>query len=166
MTEFHKEDIEPLDFIVSEILIKPIVQTDDLIIAGFIKPSNDNGLELNVGYNPTKEFVRYLYILDQYKVCDCYDTADSEFARSNEATLHFKKQGGFKKLYTELEEKKKREKLEFKLAESNIQANKLNKKIAKKNAKNAKFNRDTTIINVILGIANVGLLVWQIFKTK
>lgn len=97
--EFNKEDIEPLDFIINETLIKPIVQTDDLIKAGFIKPSNDDGFEIDAGYNPVREFVRYLYILDQLKVCDCYDTADGEFARANAKTLHFKKQGGFKKMY-------------------------------------------------------------------
>jgi len=45
--------------------------------------------------------------------------------------------------------------LNIDLAESNIEANKLNKK-------NSGFNKIATIINVIIGILNAILIVWQI----
>ena len=67
------------------------------------------------------------------------------------------------KLKKENEEK---ENLEFELAKSNLEANKLNEKIAEQNAKNEKNNRIATWINVIIGITNIGLLIWQILKTK
>ena len=58
-----------------------------------------------------------------------------------------------------------KENLELKLAKSNLEANKLNKKIAKSNEKNERKNRITTWINIIIGIINIGLLLWQILKT-
>ena len=61
---------------------------------------------------------------------------------------------------------RERENLELDLAKSNLEANKLNKKIAKKNAKNEKFNRISTILNIIIGILNIGLLIWQILKAE
>jgi hypothetical protein len=63
-----------------------------------------------------------------------------------------------------LENNKKLIDVEIKLAESNLEANNLNKSIAKKNEKNEKFNKWTTIANIIVGLVNVGLLVWQILK--
>ncbi len=44
--------------------------------------------------------------------------------------------------------------INFKLAESSIDANELNKK-------NSKFNKHATIINIILGIINISLLLYQ-----
>ena len=61
-------------------------------------------------------------------------------------------------------ENKEREEIEFKLAKSNLEANKLNKRIAKQNEKNEKKNRITTWLNIAIGIINVGLLIWQIIK--
>ena len=48
---------------------------------------------------------------------------------------------------------------EKKLSESNLKANELNEKISKRNKKE-------TIINIILGIINIGLLIWQIVKSE
>ncbi|KGL59032.1 hypothetical protein [Polaribacter sp. Hel1_85] len=56
--------------------------------------------------------------------------------------------------------------IELNLAESNIKANNLNKNIAKKNEKNEKFNKFSTISNIIIGLLNVGLLIWQILKSE
>ena len=59
---------------------------------------------------------------------------------------------------------REKEDLELNLAKSNLEANKLNKKIAKRNEKNERKNMITTWINIGIGIINVGLLVWQILK--
>lgn len=61
-------------------------------------------------------------------------------------------------------ENKEKEEIEFKLAKSNLEANKLNKRIAKRNEKNEKSNQISTWINIVIGIVNVGLLIWQILK--
>lgn len=57
-------------------------------------------------------------------------------------------------------------KLELALAESNLEANKLNKKIAEQNQENEKKNQISTWINIGIGIINIGLLIWQILKSK
>ena len=68
--------------------------------------------------------------------------------------------------FKEYETKELKDKLEIDLANSNLEANKLNKKIAKNNAKNEKKNRISTWINIGIGIINVGLLIWQILKAE
>ena len=66
------------------------------------------------------------------------------------------------------EEKKssERSKLEIQLAKSNLEANELNKRIAKRNKKNEKNNTVATWINILIGAINIGLLAWQILKQK
>lgn len=84
------------------------------------------------------------------------------------------KNGGWKKHLLEVSEAEKlletqknaKEELEQELALSNLEANKLNKKIAKRNEQNEKKNRIATWINIGIGIINIGLLVWQILKSK
>ena len=98
---FDKTDIEPLDFIISQLLFKQIVLVDDLIEEGLIAKNNDNGFELDLSYSPLKEFVRYLNILEEYGACECSFNEDSEFARANQKTLSIQKQGGFKKIFSE-----------------------------------------------------------------
>jgi hypothetical protein len=153
MIDFREEDIKPLDWIVSEVIVRYVLTPDDLIEAGIIK--EQNSLEIDVTYTAINEFKRYLYVLDKYKVCDCVSSMDMINVRSNEYTLQFKNLGGFKKLYADLKKQEKREDLEFELAESNIRANKLNKKIAKR-------NKRETIINIVLGLINIGILIWQL----
>ncbi len=50
---------------------------------------------------------------------------------------------------------KERVQIELDLAKSNIEANRLNKE-------NYRFNRIATIINIIIGALNIGLILWQI----
>ena len=56
--------------------------------------------------------------------------------------------------------------IELKLTESNIEANRLNESIAKKNEESEKFNKYSTISNIIIGLLNIGILVWQILKPE
>jgi len=102
MTNFEKKDIKPLNFIVSQSLFKHNVTTEDLIKEGLIAKNNDNGFELDLAYSPVSEFVRYMHILTEFGVCDCNYDEDCESARKNSKTLHFQKQGGFKKIFTDL----------------------------------------------------------------
>lgn len=53
-----------------------------------------------------------------------------------------------------LQQEKDFKQLEFDLAKSNIKANKLNEKVAKR-------NKRETIINIIIGLINIGILIWQ-----
>jgi hypothetical protein len=152
MIDFRKEDIEPLDWMVSEVIVRYVLTPDDLVKSGIF--NEQKGLEIDITHTSINEFKRYLYVLDKYNVCDCTSQMDGINVRSNDYTLQFKNLGGFKKVYADLKKQEKREDLELELAESNISANKLNKRIAKR-------NKRETIINIILGLINVGILIWQ-----
>lgn len=85
-------------------------------------------------------------------------------------TKSFINNGGFAKI-AELENEKElklseKETLEIDLAKSNLEANKLNKKIAKQNTENEKKNRFSTWVNIGIGFINAGLLIWQILKSE
>ena len=161
MKDFNKSDIAALDFIVSHCLETDFsVNADDLIKSGHIKLINEKGYgTLSPQFDASKEFKRYLGIIEKHGVCDCVFTQDGEFASSNSKTFNFQKQGGFKALYKDLKKENKRNKLEFELAESNIKANRLNEK-------NAKKNNIATAINIIIGILNFGALIWQMFRAE
>ena len=81
--------------------------------------------------------------------------------------------GGWNKYIKDSEEEKKelnnknnlKEKLEIDLANSNLQANELNRKIAKQNKENEKKNRVSTWVNIIIGLLNFLAIVWQIIKS-
>ena len=152
MIDFREEDIKPLDWIVNEVIIRYVITPDDLAEAGIIK--EQKGFEINPAINTVNEFKRYLYILNKHKVCDCVSLMDNIHVRSNEYTLQFKNLGGFKQVYADFKKQEKRENLEFELAESNIRANELNIKVAKR-------NKRETIINIIIGLINIGILIWQ-----
>ncbi|WP_296386917.1 hypothetical protein [Winogradskyella sp.] len=111
MIDFTKEDIEPLDWMVNEVIIRYALTPDDLVEAGIIKVPD--GLEIDVTYNTVTEFKRYLYVLNKYNVCDCISSMDMINVRVNEYTPQFKTLGGFKKLYADLKKQEKREKLEL-----------------------------------------------------
>lgn len=86
---------------------------------------------------------------------------NGSFVEKNGFTAAFKEQGGFstffKNLETEKEAQEKERQLNFDLAESTIEANKLNQI-------NAKANKHVTIINIMLGIINVLILLIQMFS--
>lgn len=58
-----------------------------------------------------------------------------------------------------------KEKLEIDLANSNIEANILNREIAEQNTKNQKRNNISTWVNIAIGILNFSALLWQIIKS-
>jgi len=92
------------------------------------------------------------------KIAEVIMSEHTTVIRASGLTERYLEQGGFtaseKREQAELEQEKKHKDLEFKLAESNIRANELNEKIAKR-------NKRETIINIILGLINIGILIWQ-----
>ena len=111
-----------------------------------------------------EEMMYYIVEIEEYHdhlIIDRFEHNDTYVIQVNMTTKKFIEKGGFSRI----EEKKiKKEEYEFQLAESNLAANKLNKKIAKQNLKNEKNNKITTWINVVIGVINIGLLVWQVLK--
>ena len=88
--------------------------------------------------------------------------------------LNIAENGGWNKHLTETknaeilsqEQKSIRDKLETDLAKSNLEANALNRKIAKQNKENEKKNRVSTWVNIIIGLLNFLALMWQILKSE
>ena len=82
--------------------------------------------------------------------------------------------GGWLKYITDIENEnietenrnKLKENLEIDLAKSNLEANELNRKIAKQNKENEKKNRVSTWANIIIGLLNFLALIWQIIKSE
>ena len=122
MKDFNKTDIPALDFMVKTAIEKGYVNGDDLIAAGFIELENTSDLEFNIRAREiaVDESVRLIHILDKQGICECFFNRDSEFARKNEKTFLFQKQGGFKALYADLKAERKREKLEVRKTEVDL----------------------------------------------
>ena len=88
--------------------------------------------------------------------------------------LNIVERGGWNKYLIETKKEEKalqeqksiRDKLELDLAKSNLEANELNRKIAKQNKENERKNRVSTWINVGIGFINILLLIWQILKAE
>lgn len=122
MKDFNKSDIPALDFIIDQCLTKGYSLTaNDLVKHGHIKLTDKKGYgTLSPEFDASKEFNRYLGILKKHGVCECVFTSDGEFARANENTFNFQKQGGFKSLYKDLKEQRKRDKLDFKKTKTDL----------------------------------------------
>lgn len=160
MNEFNKSDIEPLDFIVDQCLNKGYgVNANDLVKSGHIKLTDEKGYgTLTPEFDTSKEFTRYLGILKKYNVCDCTFTFDGEFASSNLNTLNFQKQGGFKKLYKDLKQKEKRDKLEFKKSKVDL---KLSEETLKEFPRTKWFARIGFIIGILLLLKELYILIYK-----
>ncbi|WP_291866605.1 hypothetical protein [Maribacter sp.] len=157
MIELQKEDIPILDFIINEL--------QDICLHSLNREYLGEKKVFNFGKTETigdfafnesdmKEFERLVSIIEKY---DCAKVNPVGFesplsVSKNSKTLQFIKQGGFRKLYENLEKEKERENIEFKLAESNIKANELNEK-------NSKRNLFFAILNIVIGIINIYILV-------
>ncbi|NJX16746.1 hypothetical protein [Tamlana crocina] len=148
MKDFNKSDIPALDFIIDQCLTKGYSLTaNDLVKYGHIKLTDKKGYgTLSPEFDASKEFNRYLGILKKHGVCECVFTSDGEFARANENTFNFQKQGGFKELYKDLKEQRKRDKLEFKKSKVDL---KLAKETLKDLPKTKRLAKWAVIISVI-----------------
>ena len=137
MIELQKEDIEKLDIIIEEISEVSFLGIDFKEFEKkqpnfFVNIETEKPNDLEYSSHKRREFERLASIIEKYD-CGKVERPNPLFGRilnvlSNSNTLQFKKQGGFKNLYSELKKIKKRENIEFKLAQSNIRANKLNEK--------------------------------------
>lgn len=126
----------------------------------------DHQIESNVFPELNVDQIRHLFkqiddTIDEIAVVNINE--DTAIIRSTGMTQTFLDQGGF--VQVSLDEKneeiesKERANIEFELAKSNIEANRLNIKVAKRNKKE-------TVINIILGLINIGILIWQLLKPE
>ncbi len=154
MTEFNKEDIELLNFIVEKCLSTGFsVTADNLVESGHINLVDEKGYgTLTPKFDATKEFVRLMHILDQHGVCECSFSEDAEFARSNSFTFQFQRQGGFKKVFNDLKEKRKQERIELRKAKVDLE---LAEKMLKEYPKTKWIARISFLIGIIALIVSI-----------
>lgn len=92
MIDLKKEDVEVLDFILEKISHEnTYLSCDDLSKFTDINP---------FGFSES-EFERMMFILNEFKVCNCIFNKDANSIYANSKTSYFIKEGGFKKLYDE-----------------------------------------------------------------
>ena len=162
-----ESDIPPLDFIVDNILkMNCRLYSNTLVEAGLIKETEFMKIET--------EFEYFLSIIKEYdcaKVNEARNVDNGINVERSEQTAKFWKNGGFASVFKELQNKlnlkrksEQKEQIELELAKSNLEANELNKKIAKHNSKNEKNNRIYMWINIFIGVLNAILLAWSILK--
>lgn len=138
------------------------------------KGSDVRKLELKGIDNKTLNDEMCLTLFEKLRSESLIDTDDYNRIILSARAYEIINYGGWVKHIIDIENKKIeldnrniiKENLEIALAKSNLEANKLNKKIADRNKKNEKQNRISTWINIGIGIINVCLLVWQISKTE
>jgi len=152
MIKFDKSDIPPLDFIIDKLSNNIFfIGVDDMKKAGFLVLKNDGYSSVTQKLDERNEFERLLNIIDSYDCAECSFNelfGNDPSVELSQKTLQFKKDGGFKKAYKDFKNKEKRDKLELKLAESNIKANKLNEK-------NSRVNNRVNITNIIIGVVSI-----------
>ena len=158
-----KSDIDKLDYLLGKIVETDwLVTYDDLLKSEFYDINDQDIAE--------RDFNRFQKIYSDYNVGEVSTQEDNSWIRKNLNTLEFHNSGGFIKKYNDEQKRKEQDKIQFlktkekedleiELAKSNIEANKINKKVAARNKKE-------TIINIILGLVNIGLLIWQLLKTE
>jgi hypothetical protein len=138
---------------------------------GFDEHSSANEISKELFLDKSEEEIEHIFLEiqnDSNSIVEIILTDDASLIIPNIATKLFLEKGG----YTELEKIEinkvkisiQKENLETELAISNIKANKLNRKIAKQNIKNEKQNQLATRINIVIGLINIGLLIWQTLK--
>ena len=145
MEELSKKDVEVLDFMIDRILLNGMLTYDDFT-------QTTLNLEKNTLEAPViseEEFSSYLYVLDKYKVCKTWETKDLEYAKKTSATLDFKKQGGFKKIYYQNEKQKELEELDYRSKKTDLE-------LAEKTLK--EFPRTKWFARIGFGIAVILML--------
>lgn len=112
MIEIKKEDVKILDFILEKISQENTFLTcDDLSKFGTGNP---------LIFSET-EFERIMFILNEYNVCKCNFTADANSIYATPKTPYFIKEGGFKKVYSDIEKRNYNEKIELRKKEIDLE---------------------------------------------
>lgn len=144
MKEEHKEIIENI------ILEFKKDSNGKMYIDNFVRIFEDNNLRVMISK----------LLIDDFEVVE---KVNNQYLRLTKKGWEFT---SFKEIESKEIAKELKESLEIDLAKSNLEANKLNRKIAKQNTENEKKNQVSTWVNIGIGIINIGLLVWQILKSK
>jgi len=154
MTEFNKEDIETLNFIVEQVLnTGSSMSAKDLVESRKIKMVDKAGYgSLTPDFDAEKEFTRYVHILESFNVCKSNATKEGKYVISNSYTLQFQKQGGFKKAYADQKDKKKKENLEIRKTKIDLE---LSEKMLKEYPKTKWFARIGFILAVALAVFEI-----------
>lgn len=153
--EFDKKDILILDFMIDEVLNDNYVNVDYLIAQNIIAPYKGELFDRDFNYDPNHEFLKYFHIIKSYNVCECIDTMDGEFIKSNTSTMYFKSQGGFKKVYDNLLKNSQKEEIDFEKSKVDLD---LAKKMLKEFPKTKWFARIGFAIAILLALKELYIL--------
>jgi hypothetical protein len=149
----NKKDIEILDFIIDKCIeTRAAITAQHLIDAKYLSLFDKKGYtSFTAKLDVTREFIRYLSIINKEGVCKCSFEEDCEYARSNSETLDFQRQGGFKKLYEKRSEKIKRDEKRNDLELKNLELQKENFEYHKSIRNKEEQIRNLTRDNLRLG---------------
>jgi hypothetical protein len=167
MIELQKEDIKKLDLIIEEISDASFFGIDFIEFEKkqpnfFINIKAEKEKDLEYSSHKRREYERLACIIEKYD-CGKVDRPNPLDGRilnikSNSNTLQFKKQGGFEKLYSELNKVKKRENFEFKKSKTDFE---LAEKMLKEFSKTKWFARIGFIIAIVLMLKELYILIWK-----
>jgi hypothetical protein len=167
MIELQKNDLERLDSILDIISEHGLFGIDFKAIEKkqpdfFLNIIPEDLIDSVYFDHKVKEYERLASFFKKY---DCGNVKEATAFEGGELTisknhnsLQFKKQGGFKELYSELKEKKKRENIEFKKSKIDL---KLAKKVLKEFPKTKWFARFGFIIAIVLLLKELYMLIWK-----
>jgi acid phosphatase class B len=106
------------------------------------------------------EFNKQIDFLENSEFIDEANFGSDEYSITKPLGLNKLKELRSEKIALEKSEQEEKEfkQIEFDLAKSNIEANKLNAQVAKR-------NKIESNINIILGVINISILIWQVLKS-
>ena len=125
-----------------------------------------NDDELYSKFNDKDDINYIIKFLEQNNLLNAawFSSGDVAMFNSSDFTCNAVKNNILENEYNKQKQKEEKENFEIELAKSNIEANKLNTEIAKKNEKNKRANDIATWINVSVGLINLGIIIWQLMK--
>lgn len=154
MEEFTKDDIKILDFMVDRMLAKGFVTWFDFTNSEYNAQKN----ETIAPHISSEEFITYLSLLNEYKICDINVTKDGKSGQANSSTFVFKKQGGFESINERLKKENHKTELELKKNEVDLD---LAKKTLKEFPKTKLFARVGFAIAIVLALKELYLLFFR-----
>ncbi len=147
-------------------VIKDQIKIANEILKRLCESEFINDDELYSKFNDKDDINYIIKFLEQNNLLNAawVSSGDVAMFNSSDFTCNAVKNNILENEYNKQKQKEEKENFEIELAKSNIEANKLNTEIAKKNEKNKRANDIATWINVSVGLINLGIIIWQLMK--
>tara|TARA_R110001606_G_scaffold387636_1_gene552418 strand:- start:151 stop:660 length:510 start_codon:yes stop_codon:yes gene_type:complete len=167
MIELQKEDIDKLDLLLEVISENGFFglnwkHIEEKETDFFNKVNPKNLIDARYSDHNAREYERLASFFIKYNCGNVQKatafTGEELTISKNKNSLQFKKQGGFKNLYTDLKEEKKRKNIEFKKSKVDL---KLANKMLEEFPKTKLFSRVGAFIGIILLLKELYILIWK-----